>query len=178
VKLPLKLEREAIVHGHCHHKAVIKLDAEKELLEGLGLEARVVDAGCCGMAGAFGFEKGETYEVSIKAGERVLLPVVRHADKRAIVVADGFSCREQIAQTTERRALHTAQVLQMALRYGPAGVEGDYPETSFQDPHDPPGAPKSPAYRNRGAARHVAAAAVLLVFIAMIASLLVQCAWR
>jgi hypothetical protein len=68
------------------------------------------------MAGAFGFEKGDHYDVSMGAGERVLLPAVRQAPKDALIITDGFSCREQIAQTTDREALHLAQVLQMALK--------------------------------------------------------------
>ena len=88
------------------------------MLEKLGLDYELLDSGCCGMAGAFGFEKGDNgdhYDVSIKCGERVLLPAVRDADDFTLIVSDGFSCREQIAQTTDRQALHIAQVLKMAL---------------------------------------------------------------
>ncbi len=113
--VPGRLERRAIVHGHCHHKAVLGFDAEEKLLRKLGLDVEVLDSGCCGMAGAFGFEKGEHYDVSIKCGERVLLPAVRSADRHTLIVADGFSCREQIAQTTRRQALHLAEVLRVAL---------------------------------------------------------------
>ena len=70
------------------------------------------------MAGYFGYEKGDHYDVSIKAGERVLLPAVRKAARKTIIIADGFSCREQIEQETDRKGLHLAQVLQMALREG------------------------------------------------------------
>jgi Fe-S oxidoreductase len=111
-----RLERSAIVHGHCHHGSIMGLDADEKVLDRLGLDYRVLDSGCCGMAGAFGYERGDKYEVSMAAGERVLLPEVRQADRRALVLADGFSCRSQIAQATDRRALHLAQVLQMALR--------------------------------------------------------------
>jgi Fe-S oxidoreductase len=79
-----------------------------------GLDVRVLDTGCCGMAGAFGFEK-EHYDVAMKCGERVLLPAVRAQAKDTLIVTDGFSCREQIAQATDRRALHLAEVIQMAL---------------------------------------------------------------
>jgi hypothetical protein len=82
------------------------------------------------MAGSFGFD-AEHYDVSIKCGERVLLPAVRAAPRDALIVADGFSCREQIAQTTDRRALHLAQVLQMALREGPGGARADPPERDY-----------------------------------------------
>lgn len=107
-------QRKALVHGHCHHKALMRMDDEETVLLKLGLDFQVLDSGCCGMAGAFGFEK-DHYDISIKVGERVLLPAVRQADKDTLILADGFSCREQIAQTTERRALHLAQVLQMAM---------------------------------------------------------------
>lgn len=110
-----QLKRTAIVHGHCHHKAIMQLHDEEAVLTRLGLEYQVLDAGCCGMAGAFGFERGDHYDVSIKVGERVLLPAVRAAAPDTLIITDGFSCREQIAQTTERRGLHLAEVFQMAL---------------------------------------------------------------
>ncbi|MGB7478910.1 MAG: FAD-binding and (Fe-S)-binding domain-containing protein [Burkholderiaceae bacterium] len=110
-----RLERRALVHGHCHHKAVLKMDAELALIGRLGLDAEVPDTGCCGMAGSFGFER-DKYEVSMRCAERVLLPAVRAAGTETLLIADGFSCREQIAQATGRRPLHLAQVLQMALR--------------------------------------------------------------
>jgi FAD/FMN-containing dehydrogenase/Fe-S oxidoreductase len=113
---PPTLPRQAVVHGHCHHKAVLGMDAEEVLLRKLRLDFTVLDSGCCGMAGAFGFERGEKYDVSLRCGERVLLPAVRDAPADALIVTDGFSCREQIRQTTNRQALHLAQVLQLALR--------------------------------------------------------------
>jgi len=67
------------------------------------------------MAGAFGFEKGEHYDVSIACGERVLLPAVRSAPAETLIIANGFSCREQIEQTTGRETLHPAQLVKMAL---------------------------------------------------------------
>jgi Fe-S oxidoreductase len=79
----------------------------------MGVEVEAPDAGCCGMAGAFGFEKGK-YEVSMAVGERALLPAVRSADEGTLIVADGFSCREQIAHGTPRRALHLAEVIRRA----------------------------------------------------------------
>ncbi|HEX9942294.1 MAG TPA: FAD-binding and (Fe-S)-binding domain-containing protein [Thermoanaerobaculia bacterium] len=115
--LPLPpLLRKAIVHGHCHEKAVLRAGDTEKVLRDLGLDVEVLDSGCCGMAGAFGFERGERYEVSMKVGEQVLLPAVREAPPDALIVASGFSCREQIAQATGRQALHLAQVLQMALQ--------------------------------------------------------------
>jgi Fe-S oxidoreductase len=125
-RLP-QLKRKAIVHGHCHHKAVMKMNDEEAVLSKLGLDFQVLDSGCCGMAGSFGFER-EHYDVSRDVGELVLLPAVRQAPKDTLIVANGFSCQEQIEQTTDRKALHLAEVIQMALREGPNGPAGDYPE--------------------------------------------------
>jgi Fe-S oxidoreductase len=108
------LERRAIVHGHCHHKAILKMDAENAVLKQLGLDFEVLDSGCCGMAGSFGFDR-DRYEVSMRCAERVLLPAVRDAGDDTLIIADGFSCREQILQCTQARPLHLAQVLRMAL---------------------------------------------------------------
>jgi FAD/FMN-containing dehydrogenase/Fe-S oxidoreductase len=112
-----KLNRKAIVHGHCHDKAVMKMKSEAELYESLGLEFELLDSGCCGMAGSFGFEI-EHYEVSEKCGERILLPRVRETPTEHFVIADGFSCREQIEQLANRRAWHTAEVLLKVLKEG------------------------------------------------------------
>ncbi|MFL6213736.1 MAG: FAD-binding and (Fe-S)-binding domain-containing protein [Blastocatellia bacterium] len=125
-KLP-RLPQHAIVHGHCHHKAVMKMDDEARILDRLGLEYDLLDSGCCGMAGSFGFER-EHYDVSIAVGEYELLPHIRRAPKDALIIADGFSCREQIAQTTDRRALHLAEVIAAALSDGERAMAGDYPE--------------------------------------------------
>jgi FAD/FMN-containing dehydrogenase/Fe-S oxidoreductase len=111
---PPKLQRRALVHGHCHHRAIMGIQRDQKLLEKLGLDFKVLDSGCCGMAGSFGFER-EHYDISLKIGERVLLPAVREAPRDTLIIADGFSCREQIRQCTDREALHLAQVLQMAL---------------------------------------------------------------
>ena len=112
VQLPQPGGRCAVVHGHCHHKALMGMDDEETILKRLGLEYQLLDSGCCGMAGGFGFER-EHYEVSMKVGERVLLPAVRDASADALIIADGFSCREQIEQTTGRRTLHLAEILQL-----------------------------------------------------------------
>ncbi|MFO7653679.1 MAG: FAD-linked oxidase C-terminal domain-containing protein [Candidatus Krumholzibacteriia bacterium] len=125
---PPPLRRRAIFHGHCHQKAIFATDSDRTILERLDAELEMLDSGCCGMAGSFGFEKGETYDVSVGAGELVLLPAVRQAPDDAILVADGFSCREQIRQQTDRRALHLAQVLRMAIEDGPEGPRGPFPE--------------------------------------------------
>ena len=125
---PPKLARKAVVHGHCHHKAIMGMGDEQRVLEKLGLDYELLDSGCCGMAGSWGYERGEHYEVSMKAGERILLPAVRDADKDALILTDGFSCRSQIKEATDRRALHLAQVIRMALRDG-GGTPKDYPES-------------------------------------------------
>jgi Fe-S oxidoreductase len=111
---PPQLKRKAIVHAHCHHKSVLKFDSESELLKRTGLDFHVLDSGCCGMAGSFGFE-AEKYDVSVKIGERVLLPAVRAAAPDTLIITDGFSCYQQIEGLTGRKALHIAEVLQMAL---------------------------------------------------------------
>jgi Fe-S oxidoreductase len=126
---PPRLEGKALLHGHCHHQATGGVAPEQELLERMGLEVEELEAGCCGMAGGWGYEHGH-YDVSIACGERVLLPKVREADAEALIVADGFSCRSQIEQAdTGREALHAAQVLQLARAHGPHGA-GAYPERS------------------------------------------------
>jgi Fe-S oxidoreductase len=89
---------------------VLGIDADLRLLANLGVDARLLDSGCCGMAGAFGFER-EHYEVSMALAEQALLPAVRAAEPSVLVLADGFSCREQIAQGTGRRAQHLAEAL-------------------------------------------------------------------
>jgi Fe-S oxidoreductase len=111
---PPHVSGKAIVHGHCHHKSILKFDSEASMLRKTGLDCRILDSGCCGMAGAFGYEK-EHYEVSVQCGERVLLPAVRAAAPDDIVIADGFSCREQILQQTGRPALHFSEVLRKGI---------------------------------------------------------------
>jgi hypothetical protein len=94
----------------------MKMKDEEAVMKKLGLDFELLDSGCCGMAGSFGFEKGHgRYEVSIKCGERVLLPAVRKAPRDSLIISNGFSCREQISQTTRRKALHLADVIKMAL---------------------------------------------------------------
>jgi len=112
-----KLSRRAIVHGHCHHKAVMGMSAEEATLERLGLDFELLDSGCCGVAGSFGYE-ADHYDLSVKIGERRLLPAVRSADPDTLVISDGFSCHTQIAQLTDRRSLHLAEVIRMALDRG------------------------------------------------------------
>jgi len=109
-----QLGGEALVHGHCHQKSVFGMAGEMALLKRLGIRARTAESGCCGMAGAFGFNP-KHYEVSIKAGEAALLPAVRAANETTMIIASGYSCREQIAQLTDRNALHVAEVVALAL---------------------------------------------------------------
>ncbi len=109
-----KSSMNVLLHGHCHQKALMKMDHEEALLRMLGAELQSPDSGCCGMAGPFGFQK-DKFEVSQAVAERVLLPAVRNAAPDTLIVTDGFSCREQILQNTGRRAMHLAEVLKMAL---------------------------------------------------------------
>lgn len=107
------LNKKALVHGHCHHKSILKFDAEKAVLERLGLDFEILDSGCCGMAGSFGFEK-QHYDISMKIAERVLLPAINKTTPDTLLIINGFSCREQVIQATGREVLHLAQVLKMA----------------------------------------------------------------
>jgi Fe-S oxidoreductase len=111
---PPRLDRKAVLHGHCHQKALMKMTHAEALLRKMGIELTSLDSGCCGMAGPFGFDR-EKYEVAQAIGERVLLPAVRSASRDSLIVTDGFSCREQIYQSTGRRACHLAEVIQLAL---------------------------------------------------------------
>jgi Fe-S oxidoreductase len=108
------LEGQALLWGHCHHKATGDMGAERKLLERMGVEVTPVNGGCCGLAGSWGFERGH-YDVSMQSGELALLPAVRRADPGTIVVADGFSCKTQVEQAgTGRAPMHIAQVMQLA----------------------------------------------------------------
>jgi len=115
-RLP-ELSRKVLLHGHCHHKALMKMNDEESVLRKVGVDLQLLDSGCCGMAGSFGFEK-DNYNVSLAVGERILLPAVRQAAPETLIVSDGFSCREQILQITGRKAVHLAEVLQLALGKG------------------------------------------------------------
>ncbi|MCZ2809987.1 FAD-binding protein [Modestobacter sp. VKM Ac-2979] len=153
---PPPAERTAMVQTHCHHHSIMGFDADRELLRKAGFDADVLDSGCCGLAGNFGFERGH-HEVSMACGEQVLLPAVRDGDPRAVVLADGFSCRTQIEQgDTGRRAVHSAEAL--------AGlVEGarlaEHPEQVLAGRPRPPGRVAQGAALAATAALGVAAAA-------------------
>ncbi len=112
-RLP-QISKKALTQVHCHHYAVLDVEAEKRVMDRLALDYEVMPSGCCGMAGSFGFESGK-YDVSMKAAERVLLPRVRAAGRDCLVLADGFSCREQIEQGVGRRTNHLADIIAAAL---------------------------------------------------------------
>jgi Fe-S oxidoreductase len=153
---PPRLARKAVMHAHCHHKALMGTADEAKLLEGMGVELEALDAGCCGLAGSFGYER-EHYDVSMRIGEHALLPQVRAAAPEALVIADGFSCRLQIAHGTERRALHAAEVLHMAMTGQQTAPSEPLPERRY---------PPEPA---RLAPRHVATAAGVAVVVLAVA---------
>ncbi len=116
-KLSLKAlpQAKALVHGHCHQKAFDAFKPTLTLLKQIpGLDVQAIESSCCGMAGAFGYE-AKHYEVSMKMAELSLLPAIRNGDPDALLVADGTSCRHQIADGSGRTALHIARVLQQAL---------------------------------------------------------------
>jgi Fe-S oxidoreductase len=152
---PPRLDAQAVVQGHCHHRAAEKtMSHDRELLDRLGLDYEILDTGCCGMAGSFGYHAGEHYDVSVKVAEHSLLPKLRETPRSALVIADGFSCRGQIEQLDGREALHVAQVVQRALRQ--SGRTG-------------PEATEAP--RRRRSAKVVAGAALLAGSLALAAGL-------
>ncbi len=122
-----KLTRKALIHGHCHHKSIMKMTDEEAVLKRMGIDFHAPAPGCCGMAGSFGFE-AEKYDVSVAIGELELLPAVHKEPPDSLIIANGFSCREQIAQCTDREALHLAEVIQMALREESPAPAGTFPE--------------------------------------------------
>ncbi|RPI48436.1 MAG: (Fe-S)-binding protein, partial [Betaproteobacteria bacterium] len=105
----------ARVHGHCHHKALLGMGGEMALLARVGIEAKPIESSCCGMAGSFGF-RPETYALSVQAAELKLLPAVRAAGPDELIIASGYSCREQIDQLSPRKAIHVAEDVAQALR--------------------------------------------------------------
>ncbi|MDY7087650.1 MAG: FAD-linked oxidase C-terminal domain-containing protein [Actinomycetota bacterium] len=153
---PPRVNRTAHIQTHCHHHAVMGYDADTRLLSDAGVDADVLDSGCCGLAGNFGFEQGH-YEVSEACAERVLLPAVRDADPSDVILADGFSCRTQVQQSRSggRRGVHLAELLA-------AGLDGDdgrgVPEQRWADR---PAAPSRPVRALTSAA--AAASAMLAV---------------
>ena len=116
MRLPLQpLRRKALLHGHCHQKAFDAMGAVESVLRLIpGLAFETVESSCCGMAGAFGYDKA-TIEVSLKMGELSLLPAVRKAPADTLIVADGTSCRHQIHDGSGREAAHVARVLALSV---------------------------------------------------------------
>ena len=114
---PKPLKARALLHGHCHQKAIAGLDTETAILSNIsGLELEVLDAGCCGMAGSFGYEDSH-FAVSKACADRVLVPAINGSDRETIVISDGFSCRAQIRQfCPDRRPMHLAQVLNLVAQ--------------------------------------------------------------
>ena len=111
---PPRMQGSAIVHGHCHQKAIFGMADDTALLKRLGLDFKVLETGCCGMAGSFGFDHKKA-PLSRKIGEMSLLPQVRATPTETLVVSNGYSCREQIAQGASREAKHLAEVMAMAI---------------------------------------------------------------
>jgi Fe-S oxidoreductase len=106
--------RKALLHGHCHQKAIVGTAPTVAVLRWAGYDVSEVDSGCCGMAGSFGFER-EHYDVSVALGNRRLAPAVKAVAADTEVVAPGISCRQQIAHLAGRRALHPVEALHRAL---------------------------------------------------------------
>jgi len=111
---PPPLERPVLLHGHCHARATGGFEPEQQLLAAMGAQVDAPDAGCCGMAGGWGYER-EHYDVSRACAERALLPAIRDAARGTAVVASGFSCRSQISQLGGGHAMHLAELLFQAV---------------------------------------------------------------
>ncbi|GAB2916440.1 FAD-binding and (Fe-S)-binding domain-containing protein [Paraburkholderia jirisanensis] len=125
------LQAKVLVHGHCHQKSVFGMEGDVALLKRIGARFTVLDSGCCGMAGSFGFDKRH-YPLSQQIGESVLFPAIRRADGETIVVTNGFSCREQIAHGTGRRVMHIAELLAQLLDEAASGTASDEPQFAQQ----------------------------------------------
>ena len=118
-RLKLKFKQiahsKALLHGHCHQKAFAAMSSVQKVLSLIpNLEVYNISGSCCGMAGSFGYQK-ETYDLSLKMGELSVLPAVREAEDDTLIIADGTSCRHQIADGAAKRALHVVRVLDQAM---------------------------------------------------------------
>ncbi|WP_436847444.1 FAD-binding and (Fe-S)-binding domain-containing protein [Streptomyces aureus] len=143
---PPRLDRPAVGQTHCHQHAVLGDGAERRLREAAGLTGTLA-GGCCGLAGDFGLVKGHE-EVSRACAEEQLLPAVRAADGTAVILADGYSCRTQLARLSHRRGRHLAEVLAEALKAAPSDARSAGPasvrwrftgrRTSRSHAHEPP----------------------------------------
>jgi Fe-S oxidoreductase len=139
---PPQIERKVLVQSHCHHKSIMGMDPEQSILSKMGAQHSMPATGCCGLAGSWGFEE-EKFEISMQCGERVLFPAVREASPDTVIVADGFSCRTQIAQGTGRRAVHLAQLVQAHLAQSDSRMPADIPERAFDGTSSPDSPPVS-----------------------------------
>ena len=136
---PPRLQGKAMLWGHCHQKATGGVQPEREVLQRMGLEVEELQAGCCGLAGSWGFER-DHYDVSMACGEQGLLPRVRDAEPDTLIVANGFSCKTQVEQgDTGRRALHLAQVMKMARELDSERVPESNPEAGYYLARPSPG---------------------------------------
>lgn len=134
---PPRLEREAFIHQHCHNKAVLDAGAERKLLEKMGLAIHGAAKGCCGHAGSFGYE-AEHYDVSMRIAELNVLPAARKAARETLVIAEGFSCRQQIKHGAGRWPMHPAEVLALAIQ-SRGQVPREIPEQRYLEPAAKPG---------------------------------------
>src|SRR6185312_6045998 len=124
--------RKALLHGHCHAKSITGINNEEKLLTNLGLELETLQCTCCGVAGSFGYEQ-DKYDISMQIGEHGVLPPVRGASRDTLIIADGFSCRSQIEHGTDRRALHLAEVVKLAIEQGEHPAGHDFTERFFAE---------------------------------------------
>jgi FAD/FMN-containing dehydrogenase/Fe-S oxidoreductase len=134
---PPKLERKALVHMHCHERSVLSPETEQKLLEQMGLDLIKNPAGCCGVAGAFGYETNH-YDIAMNIGEHDLLPLVRKQGRETLMISDGFSCRYQMKHGAGRWAMHPAEVILMA-RQMQGRVPKEVPEDRYLEPGARPG---------------------------------------
>ncbi|WP_419806369.1 FAD-binding and (Fe-S)-binding domain-containing protein [Terriglobus sp.] len=148
---------QVTVQGHCHHKALMKMTAEEQVLQQMGAQAAVLDSGCCGMAGPFGFEE-EKFSISQALAERVLLPAVRKTAPHAAILADGFSCREAISQNVQRHGVHLAELLNLA----------SHPERDTAPPEELARRPLLTQRRRARARLGVAGVGAVMVFAAAV----------
>jgi FAD/FMN-containing dehydrogenase/Fe-S oxidoreductase len=119
-RLP-SLQGRALVQGHCHQKSLFGMNGERNVLQKIGMDFQILDSGCCGMAGPFGYEE-KNQEVSKLCAERVMAPAVREANNETLVLADGFSCREQIRHLTDKKPMHLAELVDLAFERGQGQV--------------------------------------------------------
>ena len=119
---PPRLDRSVMVHTHCHQYASTDRDADAALLRRMQADFQMLDAGCCGMAGSFGYD-AEKYEVSMRIAGQQVVPAVRGKGEHTLVMTNGFSCREQVAHTTGEHTYHLAEIIDMALQTGAPTLE-------------------------------------------------------